>query len=685
MEKDDIEKIDEHIQLLSGKPKNEETVESSDTKVVDELESIESPSEVETMDEEVVTEEMETDEMKEPSSEEMPVEKEENFKEQVEGDIKPKKKKIWPFIILGIVLLIVIILCIALKPTKKKDVTRKELTKAQQKEIIDEYGEALQGIIGVYYEKDNVLLQYDDAIELVHYDYDVVCDEHEIYDDATIYIAKCSIDDQDTEYTFGVKKKKEEPKEGSIKVYVFKKTKEATLDTPNNVKDYDVYSFDLNGTYDHLELLGEKSDYVYYYTTDYKTKMMNYKTGKKALENIDYEVIEPIVYNGKNDLNYVIVGINGKKGIYNLNTGEKVVDTIYNTFVLQSGPYGVYGPSVVAYAVSDGIITGCKEEKVCGVINYRSNREIIPFRYEAVYLSGTILVGKDADQKLHLFEMNGAELIADKFDLIYGVVSGQYVLVKDGDHTKIVSINGSEIYDYGNLELGSYQYGLEYQKGATFHFTNPNAEKDNYEEGCIELIYDPKADKGEVKTTFCGGVAKPILYLYPEKTTKVTVSFEHPELLETTYPKFVDRWEVTAKKNGDLTDKNGKYYYGLYWDEAKVHMTDFSTGFYVTKDNAITFLEEKLSTIGLNGRERNEFITYWLPILEKNGQSLVYFELTEERESYNPIYINPKPDSLLRIVIHIKKVDHKINILKQNLTKFKRRGFVAVEWGGTTY
>ena len=76
---------------------------------------------------------------------------------------------------------------------------------------------------------------------------------------------------------------------------------------------------------------------------------------------------------------------------------------------------------------------------------------------------------------------------------------------------------------------------------------------------------------------------------------------------------------------------------------------------------------------------------YWLPVMEKNGKNLVYFELTEERESYNKLLISPKPDSMLRLVIHIKKVDKKVNIPKQSLSKFRRVGFTAVEWGGTTY
>ena len=76
---------------------------------------------------------------------------------------------------------------------------------------------------------------------------------------------------------------------------------------------------------------------------------------------------------------------------------------------------------------------------------------------------------------------------------------------------------------------------------------------------------------------------------------------------------------------------------------------------------------------------------YWLPILERNEKNLVYFELTEERESYNKLLITPKPKSLLRILMHIKKVDGEIEIKEQHLEKFKREGFVAVEWGGMTY
>ena len=204
---------------------------------------------------------------------------------------------------------------------------------------------------------------------------------------------------------------------------------------------------------------------------------------------------------------------------------------------------------------------------------------------------------------------------------------------------------------------------------------------DDYNLG-YEYYYIPETkEKGKIPT-FIGGYAKPILYLYPEKETKVKITFNNPNSLTTTYPKYENYWLVNAHPNGDLYDLYNKYYYALYWEENPNHKIAFKEGFYVTSDEAISFLEEKLSYIGLNDRERNEFIMYWLPILEKNEKNIIYFELTKERERYSKINITPKPDSLLRISMHVKKVNEKPNIKNQKLTRFIRKGFTAVEWGG---
>ena len=276
-------------------------------------------------------------------------------------------------------------------------------------------------------------------------------------------------------------------------------------------------------------------------------------------------------------------------------------------------------------------------------------------------------------------------------------LEGQSLSIINLDTNKEISLgiikDGYTHEPYGTNYYDKESVDEKHEPGYYITFVNWDLNEDNVEtdnEGnplnAIEYYYIPDTGKTGEIITFVGGYAKPVLYLYPqEDSSNITVTFEKTDLLTTTYPKFKNSWNVTANKNGDLYDNDGKYYYGLYWEESGSTKVDFSEGFYVTKDNAIEFLEEKLSIIGLSDRERNEFIMYWLPILEKNEKNLVYFELTEEREAYNKLNISPKPDSLLRMAIHVKKVNKKIDIKEQKLESFERKGFIAVEWGGVVH
>ena len=40
---------------------------------------------------------------------------------------------------------------------------------------------------------------------------------------------------------------------------------------------------------------------------------------------------------------------------------------------------------------------------------------------------------------------------------------------------------------------------------------------------------------------------------------------------------------------------------------------------------------------------------------------------------------------MLRLAIHVKKVDHPIKIKEEKLSTFKRKGFTVVEWGGVVH
>lgn len=178
-------------------------------------------------------------------------------------------------------------------------------------------------------------------------------------------------------------------------------------------------------------------------------------------------------------------------------------------------------------------------------------------------------------------------------------------------------------------------------------------------------------------------VKKPVLYMYPEKDMNVNVTFKNIDKLLSTYPKYKDSWNVFAKKDGTLIDENGREYYALYWDENIKHKEKFKTGFYVKSKDSIKFLEEKLFEMGFTDKEANEFIMYWLPIMEQDGDNLVHFHFTEDRQKQNEIILDPPADSLFRVSIEIKKVNKKVSIKEQKIERFERVGFSALEWGGS--
>lgn len=180
-------------------------------------------------------------------------------------------------------------------------------------------------------------------------------------------------------------------------------------------------------------------------------------------------------------------------------------------------------------------------------------------------------------------------------------------------------------------------------------------------------------------------IDKPIIYLYPEQTQEVSVRLGNEELVTVSYPKYEDSWEVVAEPNGDLTDlETGRKLYALYYEsEALTRFKVEDEGFVIKGEESSKFLEEKLETLGLNYKEAEEFIVYWLPKLEANKYNYIRFATREEIEENMPLEISGEPDSVIRVMMTYKGLRKPIEVKEQELTTPSREGFVVVEWGGT--
>ena len=177
---------------------------------------------------------------------------------------------------------------------------------------------------------------------------------------------------------------------------------------------------------------------------------------------------------------------------------------------------------------------------------------------------------------------------------------------------------------------------------------------------------------------------KPIIYLYPEEETEVSVTLGNPEKITCSYPKYEGEWEVTAYPDGTLVDKKtGRTLYSLYWEGKGTTKYDKTKGFCIKGEDTASFLEEKLRELGLNDKEAEEFIIYWLPKMEKNKYNYIRFDSIEEINEYMPLEFSVKPDTVIRVFMQFKPLNKYIEVEEQIFETPERKGFVAVEWGGT--
>ena len=176
--------------------------------------------------------------------------------------------------------------------------------------------------------------------------------------------------------------------------------------------------------------------------------------------------------------------------------------------------------------------------------------------------------------------------------------------------------------------------------------------------------------------------SKPVIYLYPETAMEVSVGLDFDGTLTTTYPAYRDGWTVTAFPDGTLINHaDGQEYSYLFWEGDSPANYDLSEGWCVPGDETAEFLQETLAEIGLTPREYNEFIVYWLPLMEDNPYNLITFQGDAYTDGAK-LSITPEPDSLLRIFMAWMPLDEPVEIEPPETQPFEREGFTVVEWGG---
>ena len=275
------------------------------------------------------------------------------------------------------------------------------------------------------------------------------------------------------------------------------------------------------------------------------------------------------------------------------------------------------------------------------------------------------------------------EKLSDSFDKTAGngiLPVGMY------DHDDMVYHFGPFLPDRGFLQIykkteGSYLY---------FRLENNGSDLEAYHVS----LYSIGLQDFEKLDHFLSGLglesspaglsAKPVLYLYPAYESDIHVKLHFEGSLSVTYPAYENGWHVRAYPDGRLINFSDHQEYSyLFWEGFPWDARwERSEGYCVKGSDTVSFLQETLRALGLTPKEYNEFIVYWLPLMQDNPYNLITFQW-DEYERIAQLDISPEPDSILRVFMVFEPLQEPVEIAPPAPRQaFVRQGFSVVEWGG---
>jgi len=216
-------------------------------------------------------------------------------------------------------------------------------------------------------------------------------------------------------------------------------------------------------------------------------------------------------------------------------------------------------------------------------------------------------------------------------------------------------------FGVANAPLGTCNINFEYA-GESFSLTMENTTSANYED--LSIIDPIQVDA-------------PVVYLYPEEEMNIDVKIDlHSRgRITESEPEYGDGWSVYATPEGLI---NGMYPY-LFYEAVMSVPLNHKEGWLLEGANLESELRSLLKEYGFIGKEIDDFMEFWLPIITGSSWYAVY---PQDADELITLDITPVPDNVLRGLFLIRPLDQPINIIEPSVPdNFERHGFTVVEWG----
>lgn len=198
------------------------------------------------------------------------------------------------------------------------------------------------------------------------------------------------------------------------------------------------------------------------------------------------------------------------------------------------------------------------------------------------------------------------------------------------------------------------------------------------------LTLDQNITSDSYRVTFMleeGDLArKPNIYLYPKYKTKMDVSLMMPEggCICESDPQYPDQWQNIKVRPSGLI--NNEYEY-LFYEAILPDRWQYDTGWSVKKNDLTAFFRANLAQYGFVDHEIDDFIDYWIPILQEHPYYNIYPQYTAKIDEMVVLNISKKPESVLRLFYVIVAAPEKEDIPIPTIPAFDAKGFVVREWG----
>jgi hypothetical protein len=226
----------------------------------------------------------------------------------------------------------------------------------------------------------------------------------------------------------------------------------------------------------------------------------------------------------------------------------------------------------------------------------------------------------------------------------------------------------------------------------------------------FNTISDRGINRARFYVTRTGGrLHKPVIYLYPDcDNTPISVQLSFNGKLTDLYPKPDTingedsvTWNVVANRDGTITTTDTKLYNYIFWEgkltrAAMNHLieSEFSvtTATLVPKNLLIEYLEQTLTKRGLSDKESQDFLLYWLPIMNEFQYNYIQFINGTTYSDLAPLSVKPMCSTFIRVFMLFRGTDdppytHNLfapAMLQNPCTITSNRSkFTLVEWGGS--